>query len=158
MIDPRLYKYGISVVSTLLSLCLSIQAQAQDAVPAAEIWGQWATQGYGGVVDIYPCQTETEATQLCGDLVWVWDPADVDLAAIQQRMLWGFEFKDEAWRGGRLQNPEDGKTYKGKITLRDADLLDLKGCAGPFCKTQTWRRLQSLPHVNLTHPDHRSKP
>ena len=42
---------------------------------------------------------------------------------------------------GTITDPSAGKTYKGSMTVRGAQ-LDLKGCLmGMFCKTvQSWRR------------------
>ncbi len=47
----------------------------------------------------------------------------------------------DKWNG-QVYNPEDGKTYSGSITLKNANELDLQGCVGGglFCKTQTWTR------------------
>lgn len=47
----------------------------------------------------------------------------------------------DKWNG-QVYNPEDGKTYSGSITLKNANELDLQGCVGGglFCKTQTWTK------------------
>ena len=59
-------------------------------------------------------------------------------------ILRDFVFERGAWREGSVSNPEDGRTYRGTINL-DGDILRLRGCAGPFCQTQVWRRLNSIP-------------
>ena len=48
------------------------------------------------------------------------------------------------WSGGRIYNPEDGKTYKCKLTLQDDGTLKVRGYVGLsiFGKTQIWRRLR----------------
>ena len=49
----------------------------------------------------------------------------------------------ERWRG-RIYNPEDGRSYRATLTPRSANVLRLRGCWGPFCRNQTWRRLESI--------------
>lgn len=45
------------------------------------------------------------------------------------------------WKGD-LFNPEDGKTYKGEITLEKQDQLSLSGCLVAFlCQSETWTKV-----------------
>lgn len=49
------------------------------------------------------------------------------------------------WNGGKLVDPESGKTYSGKITLSDnGQSLDLRGYVGTpmFGRSQTWKRIK----------------
>ena len=56
-------------------------------------------------------------------------------------MLQGFTADEKGWVNGIIYNPDDGGTYKGTITIVDADTLKLRGCiVWPLCKTQTWKR------------------
>lgn len=51
------------------------------------------------------------------------------------------EGKDE-WVGGKILDPENGKTYTLKITPVDGgDKLEVRGSVGPFGRTQTWVRV-----------------
>lgn len=128
----------------MLSFLFTFILQQTD--PMASIQGDWATEGYGAIVRLRPCDDRSE--ELCGDLIWVWDPEDIQEGRLGKLMLDGFRLEEGAWRKGRLINPEDGKTYRGSITQRGDDLLDLKGCtARILCASQTWRRLESLPHI-----------
>lgn len=81
---------------------------------------------------------------MCGRLTWAWDEAELPHLRIGALMIEGLVWRDGAWRDGRLLNPEDGHTYRGAIRA-EGDLLRLRGCAGPFCQQQTWRRLSSIP-------------
>ena len=48
------------------------------------------------------------------------------------------------WGDGWVYNPEDGGTYRGVMVLQPDGSLRLTGCiVRPFCKTQTWRRVQA---------------
>ena len=135
------------LLSLLASAALLTEPTDVPTAAAApqSIYGEWATQGYGAVVDIRPCDTAPQ--ELCGWLTWAWDPDDMQPGALGGLMLWGATYDGEHWRGGRLKNPEDGRTFRGRLWLKDDDTLSLRGCAGPFCQTQTWRRLRSLPHI-----------
>ena len=59
------------------------------------------------------------------------------------RIIWGFKaMGDNAWAGGSVYDPNNGKTYHAKITLRDRQLhlrgsLDRWGIAG---RSTLWKR------------------
>ncbi|MGE0631683.1 MAG: DUF2147 domain-containing protein [Pseudobdellovibrionaceae bacterium] len=50
--------------------------------------------------------------------------------------------EENKWAGGTVYDAESGKTYKGKITVKDKDTLDLRGYVGItlFGRTDTWKR------------------
>ena len=124
--------------AVLIALALGVtEARAQD-----RIHDDWATPGLGAVVRLAPC---ANASQLCGRLVWVWDPEDAGGGAVGTVILRDFVYARGAWREGTVSNPEDGRTYRGEITPDGHNVLRLRGCAGPFCQTQVWRRLSSIP-------------
>jgi sterol desaturase/sphingolipid hydroxylase (fatty acid hydroxylase superfamily) len=127
---------GVVLVSALIA---ASPARA-DAVSA--VAGDWATPGLGAVVRLEPCAGGGD--RLCGRLAWAWDPASLRAGALGAGMLLDFDWRDGAWRGGHLVNPEDGRSYRGEIRP-DGRLLRLRGCAGPFCQSQTWRRLADIP-------------
>jgi Delta7-sterol 5-desaturase len=137
---PRSAKTPV-LAAIALALCLSIAAPARAQTPAS-IAGDWATPGLGAVVRLAACADNAQA--LCGRLIWAWDPTRLRPGAVGAQMLRDFTWNGEAWREGALFNPEDGRTYSGSIQL-DGDILRLRGCAGPFCQTQVWRRLSSIP-------------
>ncbi len=123
-------------------------AHAQErpvAEAMADIEGLWATQGYGAIVRMHACAGDP--SELCGTLVWAWDPAEIKPGAIGMLMLSGGAFSDGEWRKGRLTDPATGRVYSGKIRQDSPNMLDLEGCALVFCQSQVWRRLESLPHV-----------
>ena len=134
------------VVTTLaLALCLVAAPNARADTPN-DIAGDWATPGLGAVVRLAPCASDRE--RLCGRLIWAWDPSRVQRNAIGTEILRRFAWRDDAWSGGEVFNPEDGRTYSGSLRL-DGDVLRLRGCAGPFCQTQVWRRLSSIPRPTI---------
>ena len=129
-----------AIVAALGAVASQPRSEAQAAHALA---GDWATPGIGAVVRLGPCGGG--ANELCGSLVWVWDPATIKPVRLNKTMLSGFILRDGRWRDGTLVNPADGNTYRGEIWL-DGAILRLKGCSWVFCDEQVWRRLSDLPH------------
>ena len=50
---------------------------------------------------------------------------------------------DNPWHfTGDIYNPQDGNTYSGEISVKDADSIILKGCAlYVLCQEQVWTRV-----------------
>lgn len=47
----------------------------------------------------------------------------------------------EVWEGGKILDPENGKTYNQRLTPVDGgNKLEVRGSIGPFGRTQTWVR------------------
>ena len=130
----------VGMIAALAIIALPGPARAETP---ASIAGDWATPGLGAVVRLAACADNAHA--LCGRLVWVWDANSVRPNAIGALMLRDARWRDGAFRDGELHNPEDGRVYRGQIMIESADALRLRGCAGPFCQTQIWRRLDSIP-------------
>ncbi|HEY0271475.1 MAG TPA: DUF2147 domain-containing protein [Sphingomonas sp.] len=123
------------------------------AAPSADTAiGRWRTETRNGIVDIRAC-----GASLCGTLVTsdgiAADPALTDSKNKDEKlrvrplkgvaMLSGFTRDGAGWSGGSVYNPDDGGTYKGKLTPADADHLSVRGCiVWPLCKTQTWTRVR----------------
>ncbi len=58
-------------------------------------------------------------------------------------VMWGVKQDGDAWDGGKILDPHNGKTYKVKLTLADdGQKLDVRGYIGmPMLgRTQTWLR------------------
>jgi Delta7-sterol 5-desaturase len=131
---------GIAVCLALLAL----SPQPAAAGPWEDIQGDWATPGLGVVVRIAPCAGQERA--MCGRLLWSWDPSRTPHVAQGGVMIEGLRYTDGAWREGLLINPEDGRSYSGRIEQTERDILRLTGCAAAvFCQSQTWWRLSSIP-------------
>jgi uncharacterized protein (DUF2147 family) len=124
---------------------LVISAGALQA--AAPINGRWITADKSAVVEIAPC-----GTNLCGRVAkfLVAPPQGADQKDVNNpnkalrgrtilgmNILTGFKADGEQWRG-QIYDPKAGKTYRSVVYKGVSGNLIVKGCVGPFCKTQTW--------------------
>lgn len=113
-----------------LALAASVApALAQDAS------GVWLRDNGASRVRIAPC-----GDALCGTIAWLKDANGP--GKVGQRVF--FDMKPNgagAW-AGKAFNPEDGKTYSGKMSL-SGSTLTTAGCAlgGLICKSVTWKRV-----------------
>lgn len=115
------------------------------AASPAPIAGRWVTAEGKAVVEIAPC-----GPAQCGRIVRVLKPRPggpaVDMKnpdPAQRRrpiegitILTGFRPEAGRWRG-RIYDPESGRTYRSELT-RAGGMLTVKGCFGPFCRSQQW--------------------
>ena len=136
----------------LLNLMLSSGLLALPAMsePNMSVLGIWETPEKDARIEITDCGDGTP----CGDLIWI-DPASADSETdinnptdalrdrplVGIRMVWGFTPRRDQWRAGKVYDPESGRTYRAELSLKDTNLLKLKGCFGPICRSQIWSRL-----------------
>ena len=66
-----------------------------------------------------------------------------DKPIIGMAILWGLKKDDDAWAGGEILDPKNGKIYRCKITLSgDGKSLNVRGFIGISLigRSQTWLR------------------
>lgn len=122
---------------------------ALPALASEPVTGRWVTAEKDGVVLIAPC-----GQSLCGtiDKFLVPPPGGADQRdinnpdpALRKRrllglpILTGFTAEDDTWRG-KIYDPKSGKTYRSILRRKGPNVLEVKGCVGPFCQTQVWRK------------------
>ena len=125
----------------------ALAAAAGPALAAAPqpIAGRWVTEDGSALVAIAPC-----GRHWCGRIERVLkrepgrpavdannpDPALRTRSVIGLPILTGFVAGDGQW-DGRIYDPRNGKTYRS-VLIREGRTLRVKGCLGPFCRTQRW--------------------
>lgn len=121
-------------------------AGVAEAAPPA-VAGRWLTADGTAVVEVGPC-----GRALCGRIARIVKPtpggpttdAKNPDRALRQRpilgltILSGFSADEDRWNG-HIYDPRSGRTYRSTLT-RDGGTLKVKGCFGPFCRTQVWSR------------------
>lgn len=142
---------------SLMLMCQSLWADSAD-----DILGLWHTDKKKSTVEIYACQDN----RYCGKIIELKDPlftyADGEAYAgkpktdlknpdeqLRERpiiglsLLQGFEYKGSGrWGGGTIYDPESGKTYQCKLTLKSKGRLKVRGFVGISLlgRTTTWNR------------------
>ncbi|MCR9180044.1 MAG: DUF2147 domain-containing protein [Erythrobacteraceae bacterium] len=131
---------------TLLAAFAIGPAPARAAEPVA---GRWITAEKDGVILIAPC-----GKAICGtiDRFLVPPPEGLDQRDVNNPdtrlrnrkllgmpILSGFTADGDIWRG-RIYDPKSGKSYRSVIRRKGANVLEVKGCIGPFCQTQVWKK------------------
>ncbi|HPH47530.1 MAG TPA: DUF2147 domain-containing protein, partial [Chryseolinea sp.] len=59
---------------------------------------------------------------------------------IDMNFLWGFKLDGDSWSFGQILDPESGEIYSSKMWLEDNNTVKVRGYAGFFYRTQTWKR------------------
>jgi uncharacterized protein (DUF2147 family) len=129
-----------------LALALSASAALASATPV----GVWYTQGKQGKVRIAPC-----GDKLCGVIIAgrgqdgkpaseARDEANPN-PALRNRPILGLQilrdFKPTGpgrWGGGKIYDPNTGRTYDSKLSLSAGGVLKVEGCVTVICQSQTW--------------------
>lgn len=111
-----------------LALCSTGAAFAQDAS------GDWLRENGESRVKIAPC-----GKALCGAVAWVKDPAHRN--EVGTKVFFDMVPAGPGQWEGKAFNPEDGKTYTGKMVL-SGNSLKTSGCVlgGMICKSVSWTR------------------
>lgn len=117
-------------------LLLSVAAAAAMFAPAAqavEIYGVWVREGHPtDKLEFFDC-----AGKLCAKGVLPM----LDGSPAPMVLRHAPKIGPNNWKGD-LFNPEDGKTYTGKITYEPPNQLTLTGCLVAFlCQSETWTRV-----------------
>ena len=55
-------------------------------------------------------------------------------------ILWDLRPDGNEWAGGTILDPANGKTYRSKAKLLDANRLGVSGCVAFICREQVWQR------------------
>jgi|SRR3954451_16084475 uncharacterized protein (DUF2147 family) len=119
---------------------LALPAHAQSADPS----GTWLTESGDTRVRIAQC-----GAAYCGTIVSSTHKKDEnnqdaklrDRSIVGVQMMWDIKPSGDGY-SGQLYNPQDGKTYTGKLKVTAPDTLLLSGCVfgGLICRSQNWSR------------------
>lgn len=117
-----------------------------------DVFGLWQSEAQDGHIHIIDCGDGSP----CGSLAWVAPDKQISSLDVRNKdrtlrsraligvpIIWGFERKHSGWKGGKIYNPEDGKTFRASVKRRDLDTLNVKGCLGPLCITNLWTQVPS---------------
>jgi uncharacterized protein (DUF2147 family) len=144
------------LVSVFLVICtISLYSFVAKQTNADAIIGNWKSQDGKGIIQIYK-----NGDKFQGKIIWLKEPNDPKTGKPQLDVkhpekqnhtrpvlglvnLWGFKYSsDNEWSGGKIYDPENGKTYSCKMSLADNDKLKVRGYIGVSLigRTEAWTR------------------
>ncbi len=144
------------IILFLSLLVFSGRLLSQSAHAADAITGIWASNLEKGHVEI-----TLEGDKYQGKIIWLKIPTYPDgtqkidknnpdktkreQPLIGLQVLKGLVFVKDHWDSGSIYDPETGKTYSCRITLKD-NKLDMRGYIGvsQIGRTQTWTRVTTI--------------
>lgn len=104
------------------------------------ILGTWWTEKNESKVQIYE-----HDHKIYGKLIWAADPAQKIQQHVGKIIVDGFTKQEDGTYKGVVHAPHWDKTFKGKITIKSADEINLRGYLGVslFGSTQNWKRVKN---------------
>jgi uncharacterized protein (DUF2147 family) len=143
-----------TLVGTLGLLVAVLAATGAWAAPDP-VFGVWLTQARDGTVRIGPCAGN--AAQTCGVVLSGKGPNGEDARTLTDQknpepelrshpivglqVISGFRRDGQGgWTGGRIYEPQTGRTFKAKMASGGPNVLKVAGCVLFFCRSETWTR------------------
>jgi uncharacterized protein (DUF2147 family) len=150
-----------NIFITIFAGLMLLTAITAYAVSGDDILGVWSNEERDAKIEIFKC-----GEQYCGKIVWLKepnypagskdgtpgtpkldhrnpDPALKSRPVIGLQIVRDFIFAgDSLWKNGKVYDPKNGKTYRGKMTLVSPAQLNLRGFIGfSFIgRTTSWTR------------------
>ncbi len=134
----------------VVSLLVAVSPTLADEV---DIEGRWLSGDKSGWIDIRMVDGNPVGIAAGSTTEKEGDPPRLDEfnpdPALQNRsllgitILHGFEYKgDHVWKGGKIYDPNSGRTYKSSMVLVDKNILKVRGFIGIsfLGRSDTWTR------------------
>jgi len=117
-----------------IALAVALMAAAAPAF-AGDILGEWKRVDGRSRIRMANC-----GGAVCGTITWLRDANSP--AQVGQQVFFDLKPSAGGWVGSAF-NPEDGKTYDGKVSVSGASMTT-QGCAlgGMICKSAQWARVR----------------
>lgn len=131
------------------AISFNVIAQSKDAIV-----GKWLNPTGEGQIEIYK-----KGDKYYGKLAWIKEPnlngkpktdAKNPTASLQSRpllnleILKNFVYDDGKWTDGTIYDPKSGKTYSCNISLKSADVMNVRGYIGISLlgRSETFKRVK----------------
>jgi uncharacterized protein (DUF2147 family) len=141
-----MHKLIIAFILSLSTISVMAQSRPDDVV------GIWLTGGdEPAKVQIYK-----SGEKYFGKIVWLQNiivgkpMVDINNPDVSKRnqpivgliIMRFFQFDDDEWDNGTIYDPENGKSYSCRLTLKDSNTLRVRGYIGIplFGRTEIWKR------------------
>ena len=144
------------------SMPRAVEVQTSEDAGAIEIVGFYMSEYADAVIEL-----QRHDDELRGQIVWLLDSLDAsgadqrdvnnpdlnlrDQTVVGMTILSGFKRNSrdrESWVGGDIYDPDNGKTYKCRLRLKDG-LVKIRGYVGIplFGRTTEWTRVSDVGAV-----------
>jgi len=122
---------------------------ATPALAVDPVEGLWMVQAGTAKVRVAPCAADK--ARMCGQIAWLKQAGAKDAnnpdESLRSRPVLGLlmirDFKSAGagkWTGGKIYDPNSGKTYGSKMTANPDGTLKVEGCIAVVCQAQTWKK------------------
>jgi uncharacterized protein (DUF2147 family) len=144
------------MIRQVLLIALAASLAAAPALAASDpVFGVWLTADKDGKVRIAPCAADP--AQTCGVVIWGRGPKGEDARTLtdeknpepakRSRPIVGLQIISEfrhdgegGWSGGKIYEPQTGRTFKAKMSSAGPNGLKVSGCVLFFCRAESWTR------------------
>ena len=140
-------KYILSIISILIVLSLQAQTKTDDIV------GVWLTGGNKPA----KIQVYKSGDKYFGKIIWLKYPEENGRPKVDSKnpdknkqsqpiigivILKNFKFEEDEWNDGKIYDPESGKTYSCIISLKEKNVLKVRGYVGVSLlgRTEFWNK------------------
>ena len=148
----NLFKLGVCT----LTMLFSVNAFAQDV--ADKIVGVYKVEEEGNQSKVRFTKCDDGTYQ--GQIIWLEHPnhpdgtrkmdmknPDPELRKVPSDQIVvvkgiSYDAKKNAWNGGKVYKPTNGKTYNVECSFDDATTLRVKGSLGPFSLSRYWKKVE----------------
>ncbi len=148
----NIFKVGLAA----LVMLLSANAFAQSA--ADKIVGVYSVEEEGRQSKVRFTKCADGSDQ--GQIIWLSEPNNADgtrkmdlknpdpakrnTPTDQEVIVYGIrsDAKKQAWNGGKVYKPINGKTYKVECSFSDEKTLRVKGSLGPISLSRYWKKVE----------------
>ena len=157
--------YRLAAVA-LVAAVATVTCGRLNAARAAEPFGTWFTEDGRARVRTERCGSD--ASRLCGFVVWGSEPLDKDGKSkvdrynpnpawqarpqLGHQMLLGLKPNAEGRYEGKIYNADNGKSYDVTVWSDQPSALTVKGCMLVFCASQSWKRVADVVPGQLQGP------
>ncbi|WP_299724864.1 DUF2147 domain-containing protein [uncultured Tateyamaria sp.] len=121
----------------MIAAAMTLLASTAFADPVAGTWKTEVDDGAYAHIAMKPC-----GANICGTIAKAFDASGpIASENIGKQLVWDMvPAGDGSYGSGKIWQPSTGKVFKSKMSL-NGNTLNVSGCVGPFCKKQTWTRV-----------------
>ncbi|MCB4379346.1 DUF2147 domain-containing protein [uncultured Tateyamaria sp.] len=122
----------------IAAACVAIASAG--AAMADPVLGTWKTEVDDGAYA--HIAMSTCGAKICGTIAKAFDASGpIASENVGKQLVWDMEPQGGgSYASGKIWQPSTGKVFKSKMAL-SGNSLNVSGCVGPFCKKQTWSRV-----------------